>query len=216
MRGAEPDTKQDYKDWKREVIGICGPAHTGKSTLARKLCEDKFPGEDVFLVPVKTKGQKGAWLGNYANERCVIFDEFDYKSYDNNELKMLFDRRPQKVTTRSGGVGAQVWDAELIIFSCNTPFEELKKWIKGKNWDGPMYTRITSLTHLTKIYPREGKLTQFISDEEPKKNKYTQSDFIQMKKQKLEKMKLDIILPDSDVDDDFIGPKRQVQSISKN
>lgn len=85
--------KEKKRDWKPEVVWVCGASGTGKTRWAY----DNYPHEDIHKQPAsETK-----WFEGYDAHPVVIIDEVDMDtSY--STLKELTDRYPMKVHNKGG------------------------------------------------------------------------------------------------------------------
>jgi len=85
--------KEQKRDWKPEVIWVCGASGTGKTRWAY----DNYPPEDIHKQPANdTK-----WFEGYDAHPVVVLDEVDMEtSY--SALKELTDRYPMRVHYKGG------------------------------------------------------------------------------------------------------------------
>lgn len=85
--------KEKKRDWKPEVIWVCGKSGTGKTRWAY----DNYPPEDIHKQPATdTK-----WFEGYDAHPVVVIDEVDMEtSYP--ALKELTDRYPMRVHYKGG------------------------------------------------------------------------------------------------------------------
>lgn len=139
----EVDEPTDYTNWKRRVILLFGGNSTGKSFTAAAECKIAYPDERPYLLPKQAPNQAGRWVGPYAGERSVIIDEWDFKDFSVEQLKMLIDRQPQSVATSSGGRSI-MWDPELIYICINAKVAEILEFKSHPQWNG----RITEYRHM--------------------------------------------------------------------
>lgn len=132
---------------KREVHLWFGPPATGKSYRATKLAQDVHGGS-VFYCAASSGNSKSRWLGDYKGEAVVIIDEFDPKQFDDNTLKMLLDRQPQRLTTVQGGRSC-MFDPAVIILINNWDVATAKNWVSSPIWS----TRVTSAEFMNTPVP---------------------------------------------------------------
>ncbi|AJD07537.1 replication-associated protein [Sewage-associated circular DNA virus-22] len=111
------------RDEKTEVVVICGPPGTGKSSTARELAPDAywFPG--------------GKWWNDYNGQRVVVIDEF-VGTIQFTLLNRILDRYPLQVETKGG---MRNFTSKLIFITSNKkPYE----WYGPENERGALYRRI--------------------------------------------------------------------------
>lgn len=127
-------------DFTRHVILLVGPKGTGKSSAATSIAtivsEYLVGTPSVYSVPAATL--KHRWLGDYRSEAAAVIDEFHWKQFEGNYLKMLLDRRPQALTTRGGGE-SKLWSPRLIFLVANLTPAECRQFLYDKEFD----TRVT-------------------------------------------------------------------------
>jgi len=85
---------EEPRDWQPDVYWLWGPTGTGKSRLARALCDNK---DDVYTKNTATK-----WWDGYDNHEYVIIDDFRPSWWDLTYMLGLLDRYEFRVETKGG------------------------------------------------------------------------------------------------------------------
>ncbi len=98
-----------------EVIMITGGSGTGKSTLAKKIADEK--GLDVYF----SGGSKDP-LQNYQNEQVVVFDDFRPSTMNFSDFLKAID--PYNNTSINSRYYNKTLDCKLIIITSILPIED--------------------------------------------------------------------------------------------
>lgn len=97
---------EEPRDWKPEVYWLWGKTGTGKSRMARELCNV----DDCY---VKNDGTK--WWEGYDGHECVIIDDFRDSWWALTEMLALLDRYEKRVEYKGG---SRQFRPRLIVVTC--------------------------------------------------------------------------------------------------
>lgn len=103
------------RDYKSIVVLFCGPAGTGKSTLAKKLA--MYLGS---LYKAPQPKNSGAYYDDYDGETVMLLDEFDGHRMKPTDFNELCDRHEVVLPTH-GSAGHQMVSKYIFICSNYAP-----------------------------------------------------------------------------------------------
>lgn len=106
-----------------EVLYICGPSGTGKTTLAKYLAERK--GYDPFI-----NGSGDDILDGYDKEECIILDDFRAGTMKFNELLKFLDNNTGS-SVKSRYFNKDINNCKLLIITSVQKPEELYSFFKN-------------------------------------------------------------------------------------
>lgn len=101
---------EEPRNWETEVIWLWGKTGTGKSRLAREICNM----DDCF-----TKNENSKWWDGYDAHEYVIIDDFRDSWWSLTEMLSLLDRYEKKVEIKGGT--RQFKPKKIIVTSCMSP-----------------------------------------------------------------------------------------------
>lgn len=102
---------EEPREWETKVIWLWGPTGTGKSKLARELCN-----EDTYTKNVGSK-----WWDGYDGHENVIIDDFRPSWWDLTYMLALLDRYEMQVEVKGGM--RQFKPKKIIVTSAFPPNE---------------------------------------------------------------------------------------------
>lgn len=111
--------KSEKRNWKMEVIYICGEPGIGKT----RWVYDNYEFDDIYEKPY------GKWWDGYQGEPVTLLDDFDGSWFCWSELMKLLDRYPHKVEVKGG---YREFISKTIIITSNRPYKE---WYTSKRQD---------------------------------------------------------------------------------
>lgn len=85
------------RDFKPQVIWLWGASGSGKSRLARLICERWYPEEKIY-----TKNDATKWWSGYDRHGCVIIDDFRDSWWGITEMLRILDRYECQVECKGG------------------------------------------------------------------------------------------------------------------
>lgn len=100
---------EEVRNWKPTVIWIHGPTGTGKSRVARSLCNDDYYA--------KKNGTK--WWDGYDGHENLIIDDFRDSWWSMTEMLSILDRYEHPLETKGGW--RQLRATQIIITSAFAP-----------------------------------------------------------------------------------------------
>nr|DAV82814.1 MAG TPA: Rep protein [Cressdnaviricota sp.] len=110
MRVAERYLEYNEKprDYKPHVTWIWGPSGSGKSMLARQLCENAY-----------TKSEGTKWWPGYDGHENVIIDDFRENWWSFTEMLSLLDRYEKRIEYKGGN--RQFLGRNIVVTSIRSP-----------------------------------------------------------------------------------------------